>query len=119
VVYASSSRALAALEYLAHVDLEDVPDDLVLLTLEVPDDAAITVVEPAALPVGWHRRTDHPACLEIGHEWLAARASAVLRVPSAVMPEESNVLITPRHPDAARVVTRSTAPFAFDPRLLA
>jgi RES domain-containing protein len=118
VVYASSSRALAALELLAHVDIGDVPDDLVMLTIEVPDDLAVTVVQSDALPPGWHRRTEHPACQEIGHAWLEARVSAVLRVPSALMPEEFNVLINPRHPDAAGVATRSVVPYRFDPRLL-
>lgn len=42
----------------------------------------------------------------------------LLRVPSAVVPEESNVLIDPNHPRAGEVAVVSVRPFAFDPRLL-
>lgn len=40
-VYASSTRALAVLEYLVHIDVEEVPDDIVLLSLEVQDDLPV------------------------------------------------------------------------------
>ena len=106
VVYTSSTLALAALEYLVHVDIEDVPDDLVAMAIEVPDD----------LPPDWNQVLDHPACARIGDQWAAKGTVLRLRVPSAVVPEESNVLINPDHPRAGDVRMVSIRPFAFDSR---
>jgi RES domain-containing protein len=117
-VYTSSSLALAALEYLVHVDIEDVPDDLVAMAIEVPGDAGLTSVAVGDLPADWNKGPDHPACVAIGDAWLADGATLLLRVPSAVVPEDWNLLINPRHPRARDVAVRSVRPFAFDPRLL-
>ena len=107
-VYTSSTLALAALEYLVHVDIEDVPDDLVAMAIEVPDD----------LPPDWNQVLDHPACARIGDQWAAKGTVLLLLVPSAVVPEESNVLINPDHPRAGDVRMVSIRPFAFDSRLV-
>ena len=118
VVYTSSTLALAALEFLVHVDIEDVPNDLVALGLEVPDDAGVKIVVVNDLPGDWIQLPDHPACARIGDEWAAEGTALLLRVPSAVVPEESNLLINPDHPRAGDVVVASVRPFAFDSRLL-
>jgi RES domain-containing protein len=117
-VYTSASLALAALEYLVHIDPVDVPDDLLAMSLDVPDNAAALVVTVAQLPRGWRRLPDHPACVRIGVRWLAEGTALLLRVPSVVVPEETNVLINPGHPRAKDLRVVSTRPFAFDPRLL-
>jgi RES domain-containing protein len=118
VVYASATLALAALEYLVHVDPPDVPDDLVALRVEVPDAAAVETVTPADLPADWNALDDHPACVARGGAWAAAGTALALRVPSAIVPEEGNVLLNPTHPDMRHVRVATTRPFAFDPRLL-
>jgi RES domain-containing protein len=119
VVYASSTLSLAALEYLVHVDVEDVPADLCALKLDVPDDAPVEAVEVSSLPDDWNRVEDHPDCLARGDDWARRGAALALRVPSAVIPAETNVLLNPRHPDMARVRVVSIETFAFDRRLLA
>lgn len=121
-VYAAASRALAALEYLVHLDVEDAPDDLVLLTIAVPDGLPETVVAPEALAAeatGWAAVADHPACRHAGDAWLAAGATLALRVPAAPVPEEQNVVLNPRHPAMRDVRVVARRPFAYDPRLLA
>jgi RES domain-containing protein len=118
VVYASSTLALAALEYLVHVDIEDVPDDLVALGIDVSDDVPAERVEPGRLPEGWNRVTDHPACVAAGDRWLAAGAALLLSVPSALIPKEENVLLNPAHPAAQGVSVDYSRRFVFDPRLL-
>jgi RES domain-containing protein len=117
-VYASGSLALAALEYLVHVDPGDVPNDLVAITINVPDGASAEEVEANALPAGWEQVAAHPACAVIGDAWLRAGRSLLLRVPSAPIPEEANILINPRHAEAHGVSTAASRPFFFDPRLL-
>ncbi len=118
LVYASTSAPLAVLELLVHVDVEDLPDDLVITKIDVPEDVQVTGVSPDELPDGWNSTPDHPACVGLGDEWLAASATLLLRVPSAVMPAETNVLINPEHSDVERVNIVVRHPFSFDPRLL-
>ena len=119
VVYTSTSLSLAALEYLAHVNPDDVPGDLVAITLEVPDDASgIERVQASELPAGWERLGENPTCASLGDAWARAGRTLALRVPSAVVPEETNVLLNPRHADAAQVRVIAERPFAFDPRLV-
>lgn len=118
VVYASSTLALAALEYLVHVDPADVPDDLVALGIELPSRASTMRVAVGDLPNDWNRVHDHPACQGAGDEWADAGRTLALRVPSALVPEEENVLLNPRHAEAEKLKTARERRFAFDPRLL-
>lgn len=117
VVYASATLSLAALEYLVHVDIAEVPADLVALGIEVPEDAAAAVLGVADLPPDW-KRPDAAGSAAVGDAWVAEGASLTLAVPSAIVPEENNVLINPRHGRAADVRIASERPFAYDPRLL-
>lgn len=118
VVYLSTSLALAALEYLAHLDVSMVPSDLVSVEVLVPDDVSSERVDLAALPLDWSRVPDHEACVELGDTWARKGASCLLFAPSAIVPESWNVLLNPAHPEARRV-TAATRSFTYDPRLLA
>lgn len=117
VVYTASTRALAALEYLVHVDVTDVPNDLVLLTLDVPADAATHAVDASALPSDWVTTPESAACRAFGDAWLRAGDALVLTVPSVAVPEETNVLLDPAGPRFAEVRVVAERRFEFDPRL--
>jgi RES domain-containing protein len=118
VVYCASTAALAALEVRVHLDLpfELLPDDYVLMRIAAPADVAVRVIEPADLHESW-REPDSQICRPIGDAWLAERASALLLVPSAIIPFEQNVLVNPLHRDSARLTVTETMPFAWDSRL--
>ena len=118
VVYTSSTLALAVLELLVHVDPEEMPTDLVALCIEGPDATSQHRVPIETLPPEWNRVLDHPACRQAGEDWVREGGSALLRVPSAVVPEEENVLLNPAHPEAAGFVVTGRRAFALDPRLL-
>ncbi|HEX4765718.1 MAG TPA: RES family NAD+ phosphorylase [Lichenihabitans sp.] len=107
LVYAAASAALAVLEVRVHLDLswDVLPDDYVLIEIDL-DAAGLETVE--VLPAD---------PLAFGNEWLAARRSAVLEVPSAIVPEARNRLLNPLHPDAGRVLTVGRRSFRFDARL--
>jgi len=117
VVYLSTTLELAALEYLVHLDVSMVPDDLVSLEVEVPDTVSRDRVETAELPPDWNDESDHPRCLEIGDAWIRDGTTCLLFVPSAVIPRSWNVLLNPNHEEARGLVGVSE-PFAFDRRLL-
>jgi RES domain-containing protein len=117
VVYCSESIALAALELLVHVDPDEAPEDLVLIPVEIPDDVGLTEVTPRMLPGDW-RLTPGPVRLQqIGASWIKSGKTAVLSVPSVVVPQERNYLLNPAHPDFARIRRGRPKPFAVDPRL--
>ncbi len=94
----------------------DVPADLVAMRIEVPDDVPGEAVDIDDLPRDWNELPDHPACLARGDAWAAAARTLLLRVPSAMVPEEHSILLNPRHPDAARIAVIAVRPF--DGRLL-
>lgn len=117
VIYGSASLSLAALEYLVHIDIEDVPDDLVALGIDVPDDAAQVKLAEQDLPADW-RRPGAEGCAGVGDDWITGGAALTLAVPSAIVPEEDNVLINPGHARAGELRVGTWRPFSYDPRLL-
>jgi RES domain-containing protein len=116
VVYTAQSQSLAALEMLVHLDSSDLLMKYVLIGVEF-DDSLIGRIEPSALPRNW-RSDPAPAELQaIGDNWVLAGSSAVLQVPSALVPGESNFLLNPEHRDFARLTFGKPLAFGFDPRL--
>jgi RES domain-containing protein len=112
--YASSSRALAALEYLVHIDRDLIPNDLVFAHAHF-DECDVEVCSP---PNDWDV-PGSPSAVLFGERWLIEARSLVLAVPSVVVPAERNYVLNPRHPGAARLVVSPTLePFVFDERLL-
>lgn len=117
VAYASSSLALAQLEYFVNLSPQDAPDDLVSIAVEIPDGLQIEEVSRSVLPAAWNR-TPFPEELWIfGDHWLASVSSVCLRVPSAVSQEDFNLLINPGHPDFKLLRFSQAKPFEFDPRM--
>jgi RES domain-containing protein len=55
--------------------------------------------------------------VQAGDQWLAGLESALLLVPSVIVPEEFNVLVNPRHPDAGKLEATKLRPWFFDQRL--
>ena len=81
----------------------------------VPDDLPVTDLMDDP-PPNW-RALDNPEAAQAGGRWLAERRTAVLRVPSAIVPREANYVISPTHPDAARIQVMPPDPLVWDPRL--
>lgn len=117
ILYTASSAALAALEVLVYVEPLQAPDDLRLLGLELPDGLAIETLDLTQLPDDWQSLPAPESTQSIGNAWLERKSSVALRVPSVVVPMESNVLLNPRHPEMARVRISSSEAFRFDSRL--
>src|SRR6059036_1547871 len=117
VVYTSASAALATLEYFVHLDVEDAPPDLVLIAADVPGALGIEEIRVGRLPRDWRRTPAPEALARLGTEWARRGRTAVLAVPSAVVPVERNYLLNPMHPDFRAIVVRRAERFALDPRM--
>lgn len=118
MVYTASSRALACLETVVHLNSAGLPLNRYLVEIDVPDDliASAEVIEPGKL-VGWDASPAGRASIAFGTNWARRKRSALLLVPSVIVPEESNLLINPGHPDAARVSARKVRKWLYDPRM--
>lgn len=115
VVYAASSLSLASLEFLAHFEsAEDVPE-LVCFHLSFDERLVTAVEKPSA---DWRQIPAPTSTQELGAEWLNGGRSAVLRVPSAIIPTEYNFVLNPAHPDFKQIKIGPAEPFSLDPRLL-
>ena len=117
VVYLGGSAALCALETFVHLARSDRALSFVLSEVRIPDGVAIERLEKDRLPPNWREEPAPPATMAIGTRWSAQKRSAILEVPSAIVPMESNYLLDPAHPDAARIVVSPPKPFSFDPRM--
>ena len=119
MTYLAGSLALAALEQLVHLSRAALLEgQFVRFRVRVPAPLVL-VLDPAALPgegVSWTRALE--ATREIGDGWAEEKDSAVLEVPSAVVPEESNYLLNPLHPKADEIAVSDPTSFVFDERLL-
>ena len=118
IVYTSESLALSSLELLAHLEREVLPPDLVQLEIEIPGTLDIRRIVADELPGDWRTYPAPDVLQQIGDEWLEEKQTAVLEVPSALIPTERNFLINPLHPESKGVAIIGTARFAYDPRLL-
>lgn len=114
LVYLSDSLALAALETLVHLNPQLTPD-YVCFRIEWPRSGMTSLAHPAP---GWNTSPAGAASQRAGDAWAQSGRSAVLSVPSIIVPGQRNYLLHPRHPDFARLITiHPPEPFAFDPRL--
>ncbi len=118
VVYTASSPASALLEVLVHLELGDpvnLPDSYQLLKVDVPDNLPIAEVDEASLSADWRNNLDESRVL--GDKWLSEFETALLSVPSAIVPHTQNYLINPAHRDTKKIKIKSHGSFPFDFRL--
>ena len=116
VIYTAESQSLALLEML--VQDEPLRARYVLIPAQLPADLAVRHVKASALPANWRTLGSRDGLQAIGRAWLEERSSAVLAVPSAVVPAEHNYLLNPHHPDFARIVIGASQALDVDLRLL-
>jgi RES domain-containing protein len=117
VVYTSATLSLAAMELLVHLQSADVMSAYVARSVTFDEDMIRTLAE-VDLPRDWTLSPPPPSVQRVGDEWVGAARSAVLRVPSVIVPTEHNYLINPNHPDFGRIRLGDEQAFKFDPRLL-
>ena len=117
VVYAAASPALAALEMLVHVGNSKVLASYVSIACTF-DEALVLRLDRQRLPKDWRSSPALPELALVGDAWLKDGTSAVLEVPNAIIPAESNYLLNPLHADFAAITIGRAQPFEFDLRLL-
>ena len=117
MVYCSDSQALAALETFVHLQEEGKHIKYLVFEVKIPEKLILQVESIMTLPKQWRKQPAGAATKKIGSEWIVSMASAVLSVPSAIVPMERNYLLNPRHADFSKVNIGPPKVFNFDPRL--
>jgi RES domain-containing protein len=119
VLYGSATIALACLETLVHLSGSDpLPLNRYLVRIAIPPSAwRSRIVLAPTEHVGWDSEPPGLISIEWGKDWLATVKSLIAEVPSVIVPEESNILINPRHRDAKGLRARKVRRWTYDPRL--
>jgi RES domain-containing protein len=117
VVYTASSRALACLEMVVHLNSDRLKSEFRMSVVEISEEIEITKINIEDLPEGWTEHDGYQICQEIGNGWIEAFETCVLQVPSAVIKHEFNYLINPQHPDFQKIKIIEIEDFEFDLRI--
>lgn len=116
VVYTSATLSLAALEYFVHMEVEDAENMLVSIQVDIPE-VEIETLDLTQLPSNWRNIPAPTALATIGDKWFDLGTAALLVVPSAIIPQESNYLLNPLHNNFAKMQIHSPQIFGFDSRM--
>ncbi len=115
IVYLSEHLSLAALELFVHLGEDAARLEWVYFAVAIPP--AVTTQTLNRKPKQWRAEPPTAASMRVGDAWLAAGDSALLQVPSAIIPTESNLLLNPAHASSANVRISPPRPFHFDSRM--
>ncbi len=116
VVYCATNIALATLETVHYLRSGGLPFNRYLVRVDIPDAVWDARQVLAPLPGGWDAIPAGLTARAAGDAWIAAGRAALLLVPSVIVPDEFNVLVNPRHGDAALIVATTVRRWLYDPR---
>jgi RES domain-containing protein len=115
MIYTAETQSLALLEML----VQDAPlhARYVMIPARVPEQI-VAHIDQTTLPSDWRELSARTELQRIGATWIHAATSAVLAVPSAVVPAEFNYLLNPTHPDYALLEIGTRTEWLTDQRLM-
>ncbi len=117
LIYTAQNRSLAMAEVAVHLTLATLPDDYMMLTIDIPDDIKVKQLTEANLPADW-QAFPHPASTQdIGRDFVVQNEYCALLIPSAVTQGDYNVLINPNHLDFSKITITNIDKFPFDKRI--
>ncbi len=118
VVYTAGSLSLALLEIIVHLEFKEALKFYKAIPVEVPE-VLLQSIDPTKLLEGWSKSPPQSSTQFIGNCWVEGEGSAVLKVPSAIIPNEFNYLLNPAHPEFDRVKRGVPIDLPVDPRVFA
>ncbi|NIJ53547.1 RES family NAD+ phosphorylase [Dyadobacter arcticus] len=115
-IYTSESRALALLEYTANINMDDIPRALSITTFEI-SEAHVLEIPVRILPGDWITSPAPASTKDFGTSLLKKAESGILKVPSAILPEEYNYLLNPMLRNESIYRITDVSDFVYDIRL--
>jgi len=116
-LYGAENISLAKLEVTVHLDLDIIPDDYFLIEIEIPENINIKVLEKEVLEADWNSIPHSESTQLIGDQFLDENKFLVLKVPSAIVPQEYNFILNPNHKKFSLIKITAIEKFTFDNRL--
>lgn len=117
LIYTAKNRSLAMAEVAIHFTLATLPDDYMMMTIEIPEHISMKTLLPEDLPADW-KEFPHPASTQkIGDEFVIENQYCVLILPSVVTQGDFNVLINPNHKEFSQIIVTDIVKFPFDKRI--
>jgi RES domain-containing protein len=116
-IYTAGSRSLACLENVVHRSSLGLKEDFRTILIAIPDDLDILKIKISDIDPHWRKYSQYPYTQKLGDEWIRRASTAVMQVPSAIIPEEYNYIINPLHKDFNRIQYLGNEPFNFDERI--
>ena len=117
MVYASEHKSLAALEVRVHIDTARKIKPYKCFAFHF-DEKLREIFQVKSLPGDWRQEPPPVSLQRLGDAWAKAASAPILAVPSVIIPDESNYLLNPKHPEFTKIKIEKPADFSFDPRLL-
>jgi len=117
IVYTAGSLSLAALEYFVNLAAGPITEPLAAIPAEIPDSVHVVSVGREELPENWREHPIPAQTRRVGTEWVEKGQSAVLAVPSVVIPSERNYLLNPAHAEFGKIRVGKPERFGFDSRM--
>ena len=117
VLYTADSRALCMAEIAVHTPVSIMPKDYFMITIEIPDYSQITQLEVKLLPKDWRKFPYSKLTQELGDNFINKNEVLYIKVPSAVVQGDFNILINPQHSDSYKVKILKIEEFDFDERI--
>lgn len=117
VIYTAESIPLAFLENMIRRKGVGFNSDFKTMIIEIPDALHITEIAASSLASGWRDFNDYTHCQAIGNKWYDAGDTPVLKVPSAVLPDNFNYVLNATHPEYKKIVLLKTTDLVPDERI--
>lgn len=118
MIYFSEHLSLSLLEIIVHVDYGKFPLDYSFLKVEIPDATVKIIGSIDFIKPKWTTEEAVAQLQMFGSNWLKRQESLALKVPSAVLQKENNILINPLHKDFKKLKIIEIDKMDLDPRLL-
>jgi RES domain-containing protein len=116
VVYTSATLSLAWLELLLALEHSELPGDMVAISADIPDDVRRSVLDISVPSNHWRRYPSTSGLRDVGTRWMTSMDTAVLAVPSVIVPAERNYLLNPAHPAFRQIQIGTPEPLVFHAR---
>ncbi|MGO3181326.1 MAG: RES family NAD+ phosphorylase [Aequorivita sp.] len=117
MLYTAESRALAMAEVLVHLSLAALPDDYMMIEIEVSDSIKVELLDFNSLDENWNTNPLDLQTQKMGDTFIRSKEKCVLKVPSAVVKGDFNYLLNPNHTEINRIKIKSITKFPFDKRV--
>jgi len=117
LIYTAGNHSLAMAEVAVYLTLATLPDDFMMLTIEIPNAISVKEVYIGELPLNWNLFPHPSATQKLGNQFVNENKYCVFKIPSVVTKGDFNFLINPYHKDFKQIKISKNEKFPFDKRI--